>query len=237
MSCESCGYGAAAPAPLISAATLDEVGRVAREWPDGIHTCEELQAAEPGRRPCTCGRCPSAQVPAPCWNDFCIATDCDGRHHVDATGRTWDQARGTVYCPAVNGRGQVHGYAHGAGECPEGYESPVTTIYERHQEPALREISAREITAELRLLYPAPVLLSVRADPDAPNVRLGRQFLVRMPEGPSNHMGGWDGLETYLGRHLSQGIAPYPVRVTGRRTVRRRDYGKSHEYTVVLGRL
>jgi hypothetical protein len=165
MSCESCGYGAAAPAPLISAATLDEVGRVAREWPDGIHTCEELQAAEPGRRPCTCGRCPSART------------------------------------------------------------------------PALREISAREITAELRLLYPAPVLLSVRADPDAPNVRLGRQFLVRMPEGPSNHMGGWDGLETYLGRHLSQGIAPYPVRVTGRRTVRRRDYGRSHEYTVVLGRL
>lgn len=45
------------PAPLISQATLDEISRVSNEWPDGIHTCAELQQLEPGRRPCTCGRC------------------------------------------------------------------------------------------------------------------------------------------------------------------------------------
>jgi hypothetical protein len=44
----------------ISPETLFEVARVSREWPDGIHTCEELQKLEPGRRPCTCGRCPAA---------------------------------------------------------------------------------------------------------------------------------------------------------------------------------
>lgn len=44
--------------PVISAETLAEIDRVSREWPDGIHTCAELQALEPGRRPCTCGRCP-----------------------------------------------------------------------------------------------------------------------------------------------------------------------------------
>ena len=42
---------------LVRQATLREVARVAREYPDGIHTCEELQQLEPGRRPCTCGRC------------------------------------------------------------------------------------------------------------------------------------------------------------------------------------
>ena len=41
----------------ISQETLDEVARVANEYPDGVHTCEELQKLEPGRRPCTCGRC------------------------------------------------------------------------------------------------------------------------------------------------------------------------------------
>lgn len=38
--------------------TLADIERVSREWPDGIHSCAELQLLEPGRRPCTCGRCP-----------------------------------------------------------------------------------------------------------------------------------------------------------------------------------
>jgi hypothetical protein len=45
---------------IISKETLDDIARVGREWPDGIHTCEELQRLEPGRRSCTCGRCPAA---------------------------------------------------------------------------------------------------------------------------------------------------------------------------------
>ena len=36
---------------------LEEIARVSREYPDGVHTCAELQRLEPGRRPCTCGRC------------------------------------------------------------------------------------------------------------------------------------------------------------------------------------
>lgn len=51
------GHGCFAPV-LVHQATLREVARVAAEWPDGIHTCAELQRLEPGRRPCTCGRCP-----------------------------------------------------------------------------------------------------------------------------------------------------------------------------------
>jgi hypothetical protein len=51
-------HGCFAPV-LVRQSTLREVARVAREWPDGIHTCEELQRLEPGRRACTCGRCPS----------------------------------------------------------------------------------------------------------------------------------------------------------------------------------
>jgi hypothetical protein len=44
---------------VISKETFDEIERAGREWPDGIHTCEQLQKLEPGRRPCTCGRCPA----------------------------------------------------------------------------------------------------------------------------------------------------------------------------------
>jgi hypothetical protein len=42
---------------LVRQSSIREVARVGREYPDGIHTCEELQRLEPGRRPCTCGRC------------------------------------------------------------------------------------------------------------------------------------------------------------------------------------
>jgi hypothetical protein len=51
------GHACLAPV-LVHQSTIREVARVAREWPDGIHTCAELQRLEPGRRPCTCGRCP-----------------------------------------------------------------------------------------------------------------------------------------------------------------------------------
>lgn len=50
-------HGCFAPV-LVHQSTLREVARVSAEWPDAIHTCAELQRAEPGRRPCTCGRCP-----------------------------------------------------------------------------------------------------------------------------------------------------------------------------------
>jgi hypothetical protein len=43
---------------LVHQSTLREVEHVANEYPDGIHTCAELQRLEPGRRSCTCGRCP-----------------------------------------------------------------------------------------------------------------------------------------------------------------------------------
>jgi hypothetical protein len=43
-------------------AAVEDIARVAREWPDGVHTCAELQKLEPGRRPCTCGRCPASGV-------------------------------------------------------------------------------------------------------------------------------------------------------------------------------
>jgi hypothetical protein len=46
----------------ISQETIDEVARVGREYPDGIHTCAELQRLEPGRRPCTCGGCPKWEL-------------------------------------------------------------------------------------------------------------------------------------------------------------------------------
>lgn len=59
-----------------------------------------------------------------CWNAFCIAGECDGTHHYDVTGYSWTQPRDTIYCAAC------HDY-HAPGDCPEGYVSPVVTIYER----------------------------------------------------------------------------------------------------------
>ena len=51
-------HGCIAPV-LVHQASIREVERVGREYPDGIHTCEELQRLEPGRRVCSCGRCPA----------------------------------------------------------------------------------------------------------------------------------------------------------------------------------
>jgi hypothetical protein len=51
-------HGCIAPV-LVHQSTIREVAHVGREYPDGIHTCAELQRLEPGRRPCTCGRCPA----------------------------------------------------------------------------------------------------------------------------------------------------------------------------------
>lgn len=57
-----------------------------------------------------------------CWNAFCIATDCNGVHHVDTTGSAWKQERGTEYDPAT-----------GDYVRPENMSqpSPVITLYER----------------------------------------------------------------------------------------------------------
>jgi len=97
--------------------------------------------------------------------------------------------------------------------------------------------TARDITRELRAIWPAPVALSVRTDPDAPGFRQGRQFLVRLPGPTASHIGGEDGLRAYLGRRLATGTGPAPVQIVGSRVVRRRDYGRDREFTVVLGGL
>jgi hypothetical protein len=56
-----------------------------------------------------------------CWQAFCIAGDCDGVHHVDATGYGWAQQRGETYC-----------VQHDAYDrC--GHNGPVFTDYERHE--------------------------------------------------------------------------------------------------------
>jgi hypothetical protein len=36
---------------------------------------------------------------SPCWSGLCIAGDCDGINHVDATGATWTERHGDQYDP------------------------------------------------------------------------------------------------------------------------------------------
>lgn len=57
---------------------------------------------------------------AECWNAFCIAGDCNGTDHVDVTGDTWSQRRGTAYNPRTR-KYDEEGNTVG----------PVYTIYER----------------------------------------------------------------------------------------------------------
>lgn len=37
-----------------------------------------------------------------CWNFFCIASDCNGKNHVDPTGYTWEQNQGEIYNPETD---------------------------------------------------------------------------------------------------------------------------------------
>ena len=63
----------------ISQRTIDEVARAQREYPDGIHTCAELQRLEPGRRPCTCGRCSQPAQPTATSELQRLAAECHQR--------------------------------------------------------------------------------------------------------------------------------------------------------------
>lgn len=64
---------------------------------------------------------PAATGPRECWNAWCIAGDCDGVNHYDATGHSWTQQRGYAYNPAT-----------GDYDLPEDEVTGIVhTIYER----------------------------------------------------------------------------------------------------------
>lgn len=48
-----------------------------------------------------------------CWNDFCISTECDGVHHVDATGDAFTMARPV----AADARDTLGAVVRGYVEC------------------------------------------------------------------------------------------------------------------------
>jgi hypothetical protein len=82
--------------------------------------------------------------------------------------------------------------------------------------------AARDITAAVRTLFPAPVRVSTR--------QAGAwTYLLRLPRGAGNQV-TVDWLNSYLGRHLDG-----PVAVTGCREVRRHDGGTNVEYTIKTG--
>lgn len=80
--------------------------------------------------------------------------------------------------------------------------------------------TAREITAAVRELFPAPVRLSTRAA-----ARPG-YFTVTMPAGPAASLASSWG-EGFMSRRLGQ-----RVRVIWTRNIRRRDYGRDTEMTL-----
>jgi hypothetical protein len=83
-------------------------------------------------------------------------------------------------------------------------------------------ITARDVTAAMRTLYPAPVRLAVRADGEG-------LFLLRLPSAPAYQVGA--SLAGYLGRRLG-----CQVTVTTRRQIRRRDCGHDVEFAVHVHR-
>lgn len=104
-----------------------------------------------------------------------------------------------------------------------GYGPGVDAILRGDQERAMKAagqptgkvIRARDVTAALRNVVPAPVLLSVRADPE----HYG-EFDVRLPEAAHNHLGGAWAVATFAGRELGVDFG-----VDGVRWARRRDCG------------
>jgi Large polyvalent protein associated domain 29 len=68
-----------------------------------------------------------------CWNGFCILGDaCNWLDHCDATGHSWQQRRGTEYCPACRA-------CHKPSDCPRGYDSPVVTLTDKGSPDVLYE--------------------------------------------------------------------------------------------------
>ena len=87
--------------------------------------------------------------------------------------------------------------------------------------------TARDVTAALRSLWPAPVRLSTTGN--APT------FLVRLPSSPAaswrNAAGSYEWMEGFLSRHLGG----QPVAIHRNRAVRCRDGGHDVEFAVTVG--
>ena len=82
-------------------------------------------------------------------------------------------------------------------------------------------ITARDITREMRTLFPTPVRLSTT------NAQ-GEGFWLRMPNACASQTGA-SVLQDYLSRHLGQ-----PVRVSQHRQIHRFDSGTDVEFAVAL---
>lgn len=82
-----------------------------------------------------------------CWNGFCIASDCDGIHHVDATGDTWSQGQSRVRCDEC-ARHQPRARCRMTAVDHNGVTDYVRTCegcVERAHDEALRDDRARNI--------------------------------------------------------------------------------------------
>lgn len=120
------------------------------EWPvcqahNQAIPCPDCPGGVDERDPATAGVVgapqPARARDARCWQDFCTATDCDGLHHIDTTGYSWTQRRGTRYCAPCGGyvdRG-----------C--GHDELVTTLYEAAGTPE----SERELQDAMGAPYAA----------------------------------------------------------------------------------
>lgn len=90
--------------------------------------------------------------------------------------------------------------------------------------------TAREVAAALRVLHPAPVRLSVRADRCAPT---GSRFCARLPRAAG--IGYRDpAASRWLGAYLVRRLGA-PVEVLYQREIRRRDCGRDVEYLITVG--
>jgi hypothetical protein len=81
--------------------------------------------------------------------------------------------------------------------------------------------TARDVTAAMRVLHPAPVRLSVRAS-ETPG-----WFRLRVPSACAVGLGGGGWLEGYLSRALGASVS-----LNGHRSIARRDCGRDVEYIV-----
>lgn len=116
-----------------------------------------------------------------CWNDFCIAgPHPEDNHHVDATGRTWDQAPGTVYCP------EHRGY-HAPDGCEITATSPVATIYERDQHGTCEDCGCPEQAGEMTTCSRCGAHINTAYGADSPAEHAGAAGTRDDPRSPGDH--------------------------------------------------
>ena len=168
----------------ISQESIEDVARVSALWPDAIHTCEELQRLEPGRRPCTCNGCEVTDridPLLPCGYPLWFTMDNGHQQGCDVATARSNQ---TCMCgrPSFEG-GYCAGFLSGEGPCTNQPEQNRRLVVDASR-PVPRlyiDVDTGEAEQSIRALYTGLDELADQTEIDYAEITWERNAMTSTP--------------------------------------------------------